>query len=86
MCIRDRIYSIEQLKEMFCVADKYERINDFMRKVVEAAKKELDGVSPYTFEYTPVSYTHLDVYKRQGEYLNSNRGEVNRQYYPTEQL
>ena len=48
------IYSIEQLKEMFCVADKYERINDFMRKVVEAAKKELDEVSPYTFEYTPL--------------------------------
>ena len=47
-------YSVIQLKEMFCVADKYERINDFIRYVVEAAKKELDEVSPYTFEYTPV--------------------------------
>lgn len=35
------IYSIEQLKEMFCVADKYERINDFIRYVVDAAKKSL---------------------------------------------
>lgn len=32
-------YSVIQLKEMFCVADKYERINDFIRYVVEAAKK-----------------------------------------------
>jgi plasmid replication initiation protein len=48
------IYSIEQLKEMFCVTDKYERINDFIRYVVDAAKKELDEVSPYTFEYTPL--------------------------------
>lgn len=47
-------YSVIQLKETFCVADKYERINDFIRYVVEAAKKELDEVSPYTFEYTPV--------------------------------
>ena len=47
-------YSVIQLKEMICVADKYERINDFIRYVVEAAKKELDEVSPYTFEYTPV--------------------------------
>ena len=39
---------------MFCVADKYKRVNDFMRKVVEAAKKELDEVSPYTFEFTPL--------------------------------
>ena len=51
------------------------------------AKKELDEVSPYTCEYTPlktvrkitaikfypvyqpepVSYTHLDVYKRQNQ-------------------
>lgn len=38
-------YSVIQLKEMFCVADKYERINDFIRYVVEAAKKELDEVS-----------------------------------------
>lgn len=35
------IYSIEQLKEMFCVTDKYERINDFIRYVVDAAKKSL---------------------------------------------
>ena len=52
------IYSIEQLKEMFCVTDKYERINDFIRYVVDAAKKELDEVSPYTFEYTPLKTGH----------------------------
>ena len=27
----------------------------------------------YVTSYTPVSYTHLDVYKRQGEDLSSKR-------------
>lgn len=45
-------YSIDHLKDLFCVADKYTRTNDFIRYVVEPAKKELDEVSPYTFEYT----------------------------------
>lgn len=49
---RPLIYTIEQLKEMFGVFDKYKLTADFIRKVVDAAKKELDGVSPYTFEYT----------------------------------
>lgn len=49
---RPLIYTVEQLKDMFCVSDKYTRINDFIRKVIEAARKELNEVSPYTFEYT----------------------------------
>lgn len=49
---RPLIYTIEQLKEMFGVFDKYKLTADFIRKVVDAAKKELDEVSPYTFEYT----------------------------------
>lgn len=49
---RPLIYTIEQLKEMFGVFDKYKLTADFIRKIVDAAKKELDEVSPYTFEYT----------------------------------
>lgn len=44
-------YTIEQLKEMFQIADKYERVNDFQKRVLDVAKKELDKCSPYTFDY-----------------------------------
>lgn len=45
-------YSLEQLKEMFCVQDKYKLTADFIRKVIEPAKKELDEHSPYSFEWS----------------------------------
>ncbi len=45
-------YSIEHLKIMFKIEEKYSRINDFIRFVIESAKKELDKSSPYSFEYT----------------------------------
>jgi len=48
------IFSIADLKKMFGVEKKYKLNNDFMRKVVEAAKKELDEHSPYSFTYTPL--------------------------------
>jgi len=48
------IFSIIQLKKMFGVESKYKQINDFIRKVIEAAKKELDEKSPYSFTYTPL--------------------------------
>lgn len=46
------IYSLEQLKEMFQVQDKYAKTNDFIRYVIEPAKKELDDCSPYSFEWS----------------------------------
>jgi plasmid replication initiation protein len=47
-------YSIENLKIMFQIEDKYSRINDFFRYVIDPAKKELDKNSPYSFEYKPL--------------------------------
>lgn len=47
-------YSIDSLKNMFQINDKYSRINDFFRYVIEPAKKELDKCSPYTFLYDPI--------------------------------
>lgn len=47
-------YSIEKLKIMFRIEDKYARVNDFFKYVVDAAKKELDEHSPYSFEYVPI--------------------------------
>jgi len=47
-------YSVDNLKIMFQIESKYERVNDFFRFVIEPAKKELDKASPYSFEYTPL--------------------------------
>lgn len=49
-------YSFERLKEMFCLKDKYKQVNDFVRKVIEPAKRELDAKSPWSFTYKP--YKH----------------------------
>lgn len=51
---RPIIYSIENLKIMFRIEGKYERVNDFFRYVIEPAKRELDKSSPYSFEYRPI--------------------------------
>ena len=37
------------LRERFGLQDKYDRVNDFRRKVLDVAKKELDEYSPYSF-------------------------------------
>lgn len=44
-------YTIDQLKSMFRLENKYKKVNDFIRKVIEVPKKELDEKSPYSFEY-----------------------------------
>lgn len=49
---RDPItFRIDHLKEMFDIADKYPRNRDFMIYVIDAAQKELNDKSPYTFDY-----------------------------------
>lgn len=45
-------YTIESLKEMFCISDKYtNKPTNFIKRVIEPAQKELDEKSPYTFTY-----------------------------------
>lgn len=44
---------LQDLKEMFKVEGKYDRIVDFQKRILDTAKKELDGCSPYTFTYKP---------------------------------
>lgn len=45
------VYTFEDLKIMFGVQDKYKRNPDFVKRIIEPAKKELDAKSPYSFEY-----------------------------------
>jgi plasmid replication initiation protein len=44
-------YTIERLKEMFQITDKYKLARNFIEKVIVPAKRELDEKSPYSFEY-----------------------------------
>lgn len=44
-------YTIDELKGMFRLENKYKQINDFFRFVIIPAKEELDEKSPYSFEY-----------------------------------
>lgn len=46
-------YTIEALRKEFCLEDKYAMTKDFIRRVVESAKHELDMKSPVSFTYTP---------------------------------
>ncbi|MFV0212841.1 replication initiation protein [Empedobacter falsenii] len=47
-------YSIDSLKKMFQIENKYKLTADFFRYVIEPAKKELDKCSPYTFHYEKI--------------------------------
>lgn len=47
-------YSVDSLKELFQITDKYKQVNDFTKRVIEPAKAELDAKSPYSFTYKPV--------------------------------
>lgn len=45
-------YTIQQLREMWNMEDKYENTNNFIRRTIDAAKEELDANAPWSFEYT----------------------------------
>jgi len=46
-------YTIENIKEMFGIIESkaYNKFSNFKNRVLDAAKKELDKCSPYTFTY-----------------------------------
>lgn len=47
-------YSIDSLKKMFKIEGKYKKVNDFFKRVIEPAKRELDKASPYSFTYEKI--------------------------------
>ena len=61
--------TVTDLRKMFRLENKYGKINDLQRRVLKAAREELDRVSPYSFEYIPnyigkniVSYTFYPIF------------------------
>lgn len=82
-------YSVEQLKEMFNIEDKYKQINDFTKRVIEPAKKELDAKSPYSFAYKPVKpsrkivgFTFFPVYNSQHRDEDLETAELRKKVSP----
>lgn len=51
---RPVVYTIGQLKKMFGVEDKYKQTRDFLIKVIDAAKKILDGAQCNSFTYSKI--------------------------------
>ena len=47
-------YSIDTLRRIFKLEDKYTFTKDFIRRVVEASRLELDQKSPVSFTYAPI--------------------------------
>jgi len=45
-------YSIEELRKMWGLVDKYKKVDDFIKNTIVNAKEELDRVSAYSFEYS----------------------------------
>lgn len=44
-------YTLEALRKEFCLEGKYASTKDFVRRVIDSARKELDSRSPVTFTY-----------------------------------
>jgi len=49
-------YSVDDLKIMFHLEDKYKETKDFIRRVVEPAQKELSEKAPFSFTFIPVKH------------------------------
>jgi len=56
-------YSIEDLRKMWGLVDKYKKVDDFIKNTIAVAKRELDAVSPYSFEYALTAAKSAEVNK-----------------------
>lgn len=86
-------YTIDSLKEMFGLSDKYKYVKDFRIKVLDMAKKELDKCSPYTFDYEMnktgrafTSVTFYPIYQPQFRDSDLEKRELQKQLSPSWEL
>lgn len=56
-------YSIQDLRKMWGLVDKYKKVDDFVKNTIVNAKEELDRVSPYSFDYILNAAKSADVNK-----------------------
>lgn len=45
-------YSVDEIRRMWQIEDKYKRLSDLVKNTFDTAKDELDQKSPYSFDYT----------------------------------
>lgn len=78
------IYTIEELRKMFYLGEnKYKLTADLKKRILDPSKKELDRISPYSFEFVPnfegnkiVSYTFYPTHLVENE--DKNLTEIER--------
>lgn len=69
------IYTVEELRKMFYLGEnKYKLTADLKKRILDPSKKELDKISPYSFEFVPnfegnkiVSYTFYPTHLAENE-------------------
>ena len=64
--IRGARSKVESVAKAICKIDVMEFYHESGERISEHNERESQKTSPYNFAYFAVSYTHLDVYKRQG--------------------
>ena len=47
-------FSVDKLRAMFKLENKYKNVNDLIRKTIDTAKKELDEKSPFSFDFETI--------------------------------
>lgn len=79
-------YSIDNLKEMFGLSHKYKETKDFIKYVINSAKRELDKCSPYTFHYETIktgrkitSIHFIPIYQPQFEDDDLKKHKLNKE-------
>ena len=65
MCIRDSLYSVQTLQESEILKQKCLNLQNVLQDEGKLGECDIDGNHVLRSLHT-VSYTHLDVYKRQG--------------------
>lgn len=81
-------HSINNLKEMFKVVDKYKNNSDFIKHVVEKARLELDEKSPYSFKYKIHKYgrkiesVSIIPINKNKKISKENLNKINKELYP----
>ena len=70
MCIRDSLYVANYAKSNILKINKAGQVYTFMNKITNPYYLIIKGNYMYITEQGTVSYTHLDVYKRQEECLS----------------
>ena len=79
---RPLTYTIQELREMWGLKDKYANTKDFIKYTVDSAKEELDSCSPWTFDRELI-YSKSD---------NANKGRAGRKaitsvrFFPKHQI